>query len=70
MRSLNDKIKNGIANSYRLRELAKDDKLTQEKCFELNKMANDNDRKIMFYKKLANALKQTENEEKTQHIHK
>lgn len=61
MRELNNKIRNGIANSYRLRSLAKDSKLTQaekEKAYEL---ARENDKKILFYKQLSNALKNSKN---------
>ena len=63
MLTLNNKIRNGIANSYKLRELSKDSKITQKKSFELNELAKENDNKIMFYKKLSHALKEIENEE-------
>ena len=60
MKDMNDKIRNSIANSYRLRELAKDDTLSKEKCIELNHLADENDKRILFYKKLSNALKETQ----------
>ena len=61
MKDMNDKIRNSIANSYRLRELAKDDTLSKEKCIELNHLADENDKRILSYKKLNNALKECEN---------
>lgn len=61
MKELNNKIRNSIANSYHLRELAKDRKTPREKSFELHQLANENDKKIIFYKKLSNALKECEN---------
>lgn len=70
MLELNNKIRNSIANSYHLKELAKDSKITQEKSFELHQKANEIDRKIIFLKKLSNALRETKNEEKIQHSHK
>lgn len=64
MRELNDKIRNGIANSYYLRSLAKDDRLSREernKAYENVKLINE---KIIFYKGISNALKELENDKK------
>lgn len=65
MKELNDKIRNSIANSYHLRELAKDDKITQERSFQLNELARENDKKIIFFKKLSNVLKENEKDNTT-----
>lgn len=64
MKSLNNKIRNEIANSQYLRDLAKSDKLSQDKVTELYEQAKINDKKIIFLKHLSNALKETENETK------
>ena len=60
MRELNNKIRNGIANSYYLRSLAKDDKLTPEERDKVYDNVKLIDKKILFYKKLNNALKEVE----------
>lgn len=62
MRTINDKIRNGIANSYYLRSLAKDSRLTQEEKDKAYKNVKELDKKILFYKNLNNALKELENE--------
>ena len=62
MRQINDKIRNGIANSYYLRSLAKDSRLTQEEKDKAYKNVKELDKKILFYKHLNNALKELENE--------
>lgn len=62
MRQINDKIRNGIANSYYLRSLAKDDKLTQEERDKIYDNVKLLDKKIMFYKNLNNALREMKNE--------
>lgn len=62
MRQINDKIRNGIANSYYLRSLAKDDKLTQEERDKIYDNVKLLDKKIMFYKNLNNALREIKNE--------
>ena len=49
MRQINDKIRNGIANSYYLRSLAKDDKLTKEERDKIYENVKLIDKKIMFY---------------------
>ena len=64
MKSLNNKIRNEIANSQYLRDLAKSDKLSQDKVTELYEQARINDKKIIFLKHLSNALKENENENK------
>lgn len=64
MKSLNNKIRNEIANSQYLRDLAKSDKLSQDKVTELYEQAKINDKKIIFLKHLSNALKENENETK------
>lgn len=65
MKELNNKIRNSIANSYHLRELAKDRKTPKEKSFELNELARENDKKIIFFKKLSNVLKENEKDNTT-----
>ena len=60
MKELNDKIRNGIANSYYLRSLAKDTKLTQEEKDRAYENVKEIDKKILFYKKLNNAFKNIE----------
>ena len=62
MRQINDKIRNGIANSYYLRSLAKDDKLTQQERDKIYDNVKLLDKKIIFYKNLNNALKEIKNE--------
>lgn len=62
MRELNDKIRNGIANSYYLRNLAKDDKLTQQERDKLYEDVKLLDKKILFYKNLNNALREMKDE--------
>ena len=62
MRQINDKIRNGIANSYYLRSLAKDDKLTQEERDKIYDNVKLLDKKIIFYKNLNNALREIKNE--------
>ena len=60
MKELNDKIRNGIANSYYLRSLAKDTKLTQEEKDRAYENVKEIDKKILFYKNLNNAFKNIE----------
>lgn len=62
MRKLNDKIRNGIANSYYLRSLAKDDKLTQEERDKIYDNVKLLDKKIIFYKNLNNAIREMKDE--------
>lgn len=62
MRELNDKIRNGIANSYYLRNLAKDDKLTQQERDKIYDNVKLLDKKIMFYKNLNNAMREMKDE--------
>ena len=62
MKSLNVKIRNEIANSYYLKLLAKDDKITKDKKDELYNSAYEIDKKIIFYKKLSYMLKEQEND--------
>lgn len=62
MKSLNVKIRNEIANSYYLKLLAKDDKITKDKKNELYNSAYEIDKKIIFYKKLNYMLKEQEND--------
>ena len=63
MKELNDKIRNNIANSYYLRSLAKDDKLTQEEKDRAYKNVKEIDKKILFYKNLNNALRNVEKDD-------
>ena len=62
MRALNDKIRNSIANSYYLKGQAIDPTTDKQKSFELYEEVKKIDKKIMFYKKLNNALKELEND--------
>ena len=62
MRELQDKIRNGIANSYHLRSLAKDDKLTPEERDKIYDNVKLLDKKIMFYKNLNNAIREMKDE--------
>ena len=62
MRQINDKIRNGIANSYYLRNLAKDDKLTQQERDKIYDNVKLLDKKILFYKNLNNAIREMKNE--------
>lgn len=63
MKELNDKIRNGIANSYYLRSLAKDNRLTQEEKDRAYSNVKEIDKKILFYKKLNKALKNIEKDD-------
>lgn len=58
MRDLQDKIRNGIANSYYLRSLAKDDKLTREERDRIFKIIEQNDEKIKYYMKMNKMLRE------------
>lgn len=62
MRELNDKIRNGIANSYYLRSLAKDSRLSREEREKVYTNVKELDKKILFYKYLNNALKEIKDE--------
>ena len=57
MKELNNKIKESIAYSGRLRQLAKDGTLPKDKTIGLYKKVQENDEKIKFLKQLSNALK-------------
>lgn len=68
MLEVNKKIRNSIANSYRLRELAKDDTLSKEKIDELYLEVEKLNKKIVFLKNLQKHLKEIENEENNKNI--
>jgi dynactin complex subunit len=68
MLEVNKKIRNSIANSYRLRELAKDDTLSKEKIDELYLEVEKLNKKIVFLKSLQKHLKEIENEENNKNI--
>ena len=68
MLEVNKKIRNSIANSYRLRELAKDDTLSREKIDELYLEVEKLNKKIIFLKSLQKHLKEIENEESNRDI--
>lgn len=68
MRQINDKIRNGIANSYYLRSLAKDDKLSKEERDKVYDNVKLIDKKILFYKNLNNALKEVEKDENNKRL--
>ena len=57
MKELNDKIRNGIANSYYLRSLAKDSRLTEQEKDKAYENVKEIDKRILFYKNLNNALR-------------
>lgn len=64
MKELQNKIRNEIAKSYYLRNLAKDDKLLREKVIEIYEEARKHDKKIIFLKNFKKALEE-QNETKT-----
>ena len=64
MKELQNMIRNEISTSYRLRDLAKNDKISREKVNEIYAEAKEHDKKIIFLKNLSNALKENENENK------
>ena len=63
MKELNDKIRNGIKNSYYLRSLAKDSRLTQEEKDKAYENVKEMDKRILFYKNLNNALRNIEKDD-------
>lgn len=68
MRELQDKIKNGIANSYHLRSLAKDDCLTLEQREKLFTIIKENDKRIKYYKIMNNILREQKNGNNKKHL--
>lgn len=62
MKELQNMIRNEISTSYRLRDLAKNDKITREKTIQIYEEAKKHDQKIKFLKNLSNALKEEQNE--------
>ena len=70
MRELQDKIKNGIANSYHLRSLAKDSSLTSDEKDRVIKLVQENDKKIRYYKMMNKLLEKNKKEEKIDYTKK
>lgn len=68
MLQLNNKIRNTMANSYRLRELAKDDTLSREKIDELYLESEKLNKKILFLKGIEKHLKEINNEKNNRNI--
>lgn len=62
MKELQNMIRNEISTSYKLRDLAKNDKISREKVNEIYAEAKKHDEKIKFLKNLSNALKEEQNE--------
>lgn len=62
MLSINNKIRNDIANNYRLRQLAKDSTLSKEKTDELYTEVSNINKRIIFLKKLEKELKEQNND--------
>ena len=65
MKELQNMIRNKISTSYKLRDLEKNDKISREKVNEIYAEAKKHDEKIKFLKNLSNALKEEQNENKT-----
>ena len=68
MRDIQNKIRNGIANSYHLRSLAKDDRLTPEERNRVFEIIEQNNKKIIYYKMMSRILKEQKNENHTKRL--
>ena len=55
MKELQNMIRNEISTSYRLRDLAKNDKITREKTIQIYEEAKKHDEKIIFLKNFKKA---------------
>ena len=56
MKELQNMIRSEIATSYRLRDLAKNDKISREKTTQIYEEAKKHDKKIIFLKNFKKAL--------------
>ena len=68
MKDIQNKIRNGIANSYHLRSLAKDDRLTPEERNRVFEILELNNKKIIYYKMMSRILKEQKNENHTKKL--
>ena len=68
MRDIQNKIRNSIANSYHLRSLAKDDRLTPEERNRVFEIIEQNNKKIIYYKMMSRILKEQKNENHTKRL--
>lgn len=68
MRDIQNKIRNSIANSYHLRSLAKDDRLTPEERNRVFEIIEQNNKKIIYYKMMSRILKEKDNENHTKRL--
>ena len=70
MRELNNKIRNNIANAYYLRNVVKDEKIDPTRKDEIFNYLEELNKKILFYKKLNNVIKEMENDNRPIQSHK
>ena len=70
MRELNNKIRNNIANAYYLRNIVKDEKIDPTRKDEIFNYLEKLNKKILFYKKLNNVIKEMENDNRSIQSHK
>lgn len=70
MRELNNKIRNNIANAYYLRNVVKDEKIDPTRKDEIFNYLEELNKKILFYKKLNNVIKEMENDNRSIQSHK
>lgn len=70
MRELNNKIRNNIANAYYLRNIVKDEKIDPTRKDEIFNYLEELNKKILFYKKLNNVIKEMENDNRSFQSHK
>lgn len=70
MRELNNKIRNNIANAYYLRNVVKDDKIDPTRKNEIFNYLEELNKKILFYKKLNNVIKEMENDNRPIQSHR
>lgn len=70
MRELNNKIRNNIANAYYLRNVVKDEKIDPTRKDEIFNYLEELNKKILFYKKLNNVIKEMENDNRSIQSHR
>ena len=70
MRELNNKIRNNIANAYYLRNIVKDEKIDPTRKDEIFNHLEELNKKILFYKKLNNVIKEMENDNRSIQSHR
>lgn len=68
MRDIQNKIRNGIANSYQLRSLAKDEKITKDERDRIYQIVQQNDKRIKYYMKMNNILREQKNGNNKKHL--